>query len=114
MRSWGGCCGDVVGACSSLSLAAVDADGPGERLLWRQEPPPEELPPTLPAGTEHHDFSITSAGVDEEEGLGHGDGGGEGASVRGGGVRLDASPAHGLNSRGVAQAKGLSVCFNAA
>ena len=54
----------------------MDADGPGERLWRRQEPPEEELSPTPPAGAEHHDFDIASAGVGEQEGLGHGNGGG--------------------------------------
>lgn len=48
---------------------AVDAEGPGERWQRRRDPPEEELPPTPPAGAEHHDFGIAS-GIGEEEGLG--------------------------------------------
>ena len=62
--------------------ADVDNDRPGERGRWRQDPS-EELPPTPPIGAEHHDFGITSAGG-EEEGLGHGDKGREGAGAPGG------------------------------
>lgn len=62
---------------------------------------------------ENHDFGIALAGV-EEEGLGHGDEGGEGADARGGGVRLCVSSAHGLNSCSEAQAKGQLAHINAA
>ena len=48
--------------------AAVDADGPEERLRRCQDPSEEELPPTLPAGVEHHDFGITAVWVEGEGG----------------------------------------------